>query len=118
MNPWRRLLSKGQNFLALPWPVDATPQSLGLTAEGGFMAATSAALADEIHISKADAAAGTTTYDAFWLVKRAPTSFWTAKNSSSLQNVSQTLNLPAHRAFFLKAQPATAENDWLLPSGR
>jgi hypothetical protein len=111
-------LSKGQNFLALPWPVDANPQSLALTAECGFTAATSTAQADELHISKADAAAGTITYDAFWLVKRAPTSFWTAKNSSSLQNVSQTLNLPSHRAFFLKAQPATAENGWLLPSGR
>jgi YVTN family beta-propeller protein len=115
MNPWRRLLSKGQNFLALPWPVDATPQSLGLTAEGGFTAATSTAQADELHISKADAAAGTITYDAFWLIKRAPTPYWTAKNSSSLLNVSQTLKLPAHRAFFLKAQPATAVKGWRLP---
>jgi hypothetical protein len=108
MNPWRRPLSKGQNFLALPWPVDATPQSLGLTADGGFTAATSTPQADELHISKADAAAGTITDDAFWLIKRAPTPYWTAKNSSSLQNVSTTLRLPAHRAFFLKAQPATA----------
>jgi hypothetical protein len=73
------------------------------------------AQADELHISKADAAAVTTTYDAFWLIKRAPTPYWTAKNSSSLQNVSNTLRLPAHRAFFLKAQPATAAKGWLLP---
>jgi len=58
---------------------------------------------------------GATTYDTLWLLKRAPRAYWTAKGSASLTNVSATLLLPAHRAFFLKVQPPTATCGWVLP---
>ncbi|MDI1312732.1 putative Ig domain-containing protein [Prosthecobacter sp.] len=115
LGPWRKSLDVGQNLLALPWPVDSTPLRLGLSAESGFAASTSMTSADQLQLWLADRVAGATTYDAFWLVKRSPTAYWTAKSSVSLLNVSATLPIPAHRAFFLKVQPATAAHGWVLP---
>ncbi len=113
--PWRRTLHPGQNLLALPWPVDGTPATLGLTAENGFTASTSVAAADVLQLWKADSQPGSSSYDAYWLLQRAPAPYWTAKGSATVLNVSATLPLPAHRAFFLKAQPATAGMGWVLP---
>lgn len=112
---WRRSLNPGQNLLALPWPVDATPATLGLTAENGFTASSSMTAADVLQLWKADSQPGAATYDAYWLIQRSPDSFWTSKGSAALLDASATLPLPAHRAFFLKAQPATAANGWFLP---
>lgn len=113
--PWRRTLNPGQNLLALPWPVDATPATLGLTAENGFTASTSVAAADVLQLWKADSQPGSGSYDAYWLLQRAPSPYWTAKGSAAVLNVSATLPLPAHRAIFFKAQPATAANGWIWP---
>jgi len=113
--PWRRSLNPGQNLLALPWPVDATPATLGLTAENGFTASTSVVAADVLQLWKADNEPGAATYDAYWLIQRSPATHWTAKGSAALMDVSTTLTLPANRSFFLKAQPLTAESGWFLP---
>ena len=115
VSPWRKSLNVGQNLLAMPWPVDATPLRLGLTADQGFTASTNMASADQLQLWQADRVAGATTYDSFWLLNRAPTAYWTSKGSASLLNVSATLPLPAHRAFFLKVQPATAAHGWVFP---
>jgi len=112
---WRRSLNPGQNLLALPRPVDATPVTLGLTAENGFTASASVAAADVLQIWKADNEPGAATYDAYWLIQRSPAPHWTSKGSAALLDASDTLLLPAHRAIFLKAQPATAGNGWYLP---
>jgi hypothetical protein len=113
-HPWRAALAAGQNLLALPWPVDGTPASLGLTTANGFTASTSVATADQLQLWKGDTTAGATTYDGWWLLKRG-TAIWTAKGSARLQDVSASLPLRAHRAFFLKVQAATAANGWVLP---
>lgn len=115
VSPWRKSLNEGQNLLALPWPVDTTPLRLGLTADQGFTASTTMTTADQLQLWKGDTVPGATTYDSYWLLKRSPTSYWTAKGSASLLNVSATLPLPAHRAFFLKVQPATAALGWVFP---
>ncbi len=115
VSPWRKSLNEGQNLLALPWPVDATPLRLGLTADQGFTASTTMTSADQLQLWKGDTVPGATSYDSYWLLKRSPTSYWTAKGSASLLNVSATLPLPAHRAFFLKVQPATAAHGWVFP---
>jgi hypothetical protein len=112
---WRRSLNPGQNLLALPWPVDATPVTLGLTAENGFTAGASVAAADLLQLWRADTQPGASSYEAFWLIQRSPAPYWTARESAALSGVSATLPLPAHRAFFLKAQPATAANGWIWP---
>jgi regulation of enolase protein 1 (concanavalin A-like superfamily) len=115
MSSWRKALNEGQNLLAMPWPLDATPQQLGLTSESGFTASTSMTSADQLQFWQGDRVPGATTYDTLWLLKRAPRAYWTAKGSASLTNVSATLLLPAHRAFFLKVQPPTATCGWVLP---
>ncbi|MBE2283655.1 MAG: DUF1929 domain-containing protein [Prosthecobacter sp.] len=113
--PWRASLLTGQNLLASPWPVDGTPQTLGLTAGNGLTASTSMATADQIQLWKGDATPGAATYDGWWLLKRGSTLIWTAKGSASLKDVSATLPLRSGWAFFLKAQPATADHGWILP---
>jgi regulation of enolase protein 1 (concanavalin A-like superfamily)/mono/diheme cytochrome c family protein len=115
VNPWRKALSEGQNLLAMPWPMDATPQRLGLTSAAGFTASTNVASADQLQLWQADHVPGATAYDSYWLLNRLPTPYWTLKGSASLLNVNTTLPLPSHRAFFLKAQPSTSTHGWLLP---
>ena len=94
---------------------NGSPATLGLTAENGFTASTSVAAADVLQLWRADTQPGATSYNAFWLIQRSPAPYWTARESVALSGVSATLPLPAHRAFFLKAQPATAANGWFLP---
>lgn len=115
INPWRAALTSGQNLLALPTPVDGTPHRLGLTAENGLTASTSISAADQIQIWTGDTTPGATSYASWWLLNRSGTAIWTARGSASIQDVSNTLLLPAHQAFFLKAQPATATTGWILP---
>ena len=115
VTPWLMPLEAGQNLLALPWPVDGTPRSLGLTVEQGFAATTSTLTADQLQLWKADTTPGAAVYDAYWYLKKGTTALWTAKGSASLIDVTATLPLPAHRAFFLKAQPATAAKGWRVP---
>ncbi len=115
LNPWRTALTPGLNLLALPTPVDATPHSLGLTAENGLTASTSISAADQIQIWTGDTIAGATNYASWWLLNRHGTAIWTARGSATIQDVSNTLPLPAHRAFFLKAQATTAASGWTLP---
>ena len=73
------------------------------------------AAADVLQLWKADTEPGAVTYDAYWLIQRAPAPYWTAKGSAAVLDVSATLPLPALRAFFLKAQPATVAHGWIWP---
>jgi len=113
--PFVRPLSTGHNLLALPWPVDATPNRLLFTAANGFTAGTSTVASDQIQLWAADTVAGATNYTIYWLLKAGVGSRWTPQGNAALPDVSATLPLPAHRAFFLKAQPATAATGCRLP---
>ena len=113
--PWRMALAAGTNLLALPWPVDSTPKGLGMSLEDGFAASGNQTLADQIQLWQADSTPGRTTYDAYFLLKRGADGLWISRATVSTVDVGHTLPIPAHRAFFLKAQPATAAKGWLLP---
>lgn len=113
--PWLQPLTVGSNFLALPWPVDATPARLGFTLENGFTGSSSATSADQIQLWKADTTPRATSYDAYWLLRRGGSALWLSRASAAMLDLSTTLQLPAHRAFFLKAQTGTAAHGWHLP---
>ncbi len=106
--PFRRPLRAGYNFLALPWPLDGTPNGWLFTPANGFTAATSPALADQIQLWNGSG------YDGYWLLRDTTSHRWTRQGSASLQDVGSTLPLPAASAFFLKARPETAANGWNL----
>lgn len=114
MNPFRRKLGIGHNFLALPRPVDATPNQLGFTQANGFTATTSVTTADQLQLWTADTTPRATTYTIYWLRNAGTSTFWVPQTGSVTKNVSDTLKLPAHRAFFLKAQAATAKSGWFI----
>ncbi|MEQ1750566.1 MAG: hypothetical protein ABL974_14160, partial [Prosthecobacter sp.] len=114
MNSFRRKLGIGSNFLALPRPLDATPNLLGFKATNGFTATTSVTTADQLQLWTADTTPRATTYTIYWLRNAGTSSFWVPQAGPVTQNVSDTLKLPAHRAFFLKAQTATAKRGWFL----
>ncbi len=113
--PWRMPLVAANQLLALPWPVDSTPKGLGLTLENGFTAAASAMTADQIQLWTADTTVSTSTYDSYWLLKKGTTGLWLSRSTTGTVDLGGTLPLPAHRAFFFKAQPATAIKGWQLP---
>ena len=113
-NPFRRKLGIGHNFLALPRPVDATPNQLGFTQANGFTATTSVTTADQLQLWTADTTPRATTYTIYWLRNAGTSTFWVPQTGSVTKNVSDTLKLPAHHAFFLKAQTATAKSGWFI----
>jgi YVTN family beta-propeller protein len=112
--PFRRKLGPGHNFLALPRPVDATPTQLAFTKAAGFTATTSAATADQLQLWAGDTTPRATTYTVYWLRNADTTPYWVPQVGSLSKNVSDTLKLPAHRAFFLKAQAASTKNGWFI----
>jgi len=114
-SPWIMPLTAGTTLLALPWPVDSTPKGLGLTLENGFTAKASATTADQIQLWTADTSANATTYDSYWLLKNGTTGLWLSRSNTAVVDLGTTLPLPAHRAFFFKAQPTTAVKGWRLP---
>lgn len=114
MNPFRRKLGIGHNFLALPRPVDATPNQLGFTKANGFTATNSVTTADQLQLWTADTTPRATTYTIYWLRNAGASTYWVPQTGSVTKNVSDALKLPAHRAFFLKAQAATAKSGWFL----
>lgn len=106
-NAFLRPLPAGHSLLALPWPLDATPNQLHFTVADGFVAAANAGAADQIQTWVADSIPGSSTYSIYWLLKTGAGGQWTPLNNAALPDVSGTLVLPADRAFFFKAQPGT-----------
>lgn len=113
LNPFRRLLKAGHNFLALPRPADATPLQLDLTTEVGFIPSTRLTSADQLQLWTGDSQAGATTYTTYWLRGSAASANWVLQTDANNTSVSETLNLPANKAFFLKTMPTSTPNGWL-----
>jgi YVTN family beta-propeller protein len=100
-HPYRRLLLPGSNFLASPWPLDGTPAGWLLTAANGLTASTSPATSDQIQLWNG------TGYTGYWHFGLGTTTRWTTIGDNTLTDLAPTLPLPAHSAFFLRAQPTT-----------
>jgi mono/diheme cytochrome c family protein len=115
-NVFVRLLKSGHNLLAMPWPLNGTPASLGLTQANGFSCGATASAADQIQLWTGDATPGSNKYSVYWLHAGGGSiaSCWTPSASATVQSVDESLLLPAGRAFFFKAQAATANQGWLL----
>jgi hypothetical protein len=108
--PFLMKLSAGHNFLASPRPLDATPATLNLTADAGFTAASSSGTADQIQLWTADIKPQSTTYTTFWLSG----SGWLPQSSAAADPVTDSLKLPARRAFFLKVISPAIERLWMV----
>lgn len=109
-----RPLDQTHNLLALPWPVDSTPQQLHYLATEGFTAGTTQSAADQLQIWAGDQTPGASNYTIYWLRQNGTTGAWVPKDDSSLADVSGTLMIPAQRCFFLKIQPRSGESVWKM----
>jgi hypothetical protein len=112
LTPFRRLLKAGHNFLALPRPIDATPNQLGLTVQGGFIPSSRPTMADQLQLWSGDSQLGTTNYITYWLRGSASAASWVLQTDANNVNVSDTLKLPASKAFFLKTTATSTPNGW------
>jgi hypothetical protein len=113
LNPFRRVLKAGHNFLAMPRPVDATPLQLDLTTEVGFIPSNRLTSADQLQLWTGDSQAGGTAYTTYWLRGSAASANWVLQTDVNNSSVSNTLKLPANKAFFLKIMPTSTPNGWL-----
>lgn len=111
-----RPLHQTHNFLALPWPVDCTPQQLRFAATHGFTAGGQSSAADNLQLWAADTNPSGSSYDIYWLRTSGTNGAWTPKDQPAALDVSATLRLPAHRAFFLKIVPRSGESEWKMPA--
>lgn len=71
---------------------------LNLTADAGFTAAASPSMADQIQLWTADTKPKSNTYTTYWLSG----SGWLPQGGAKAGSVSDSLKIPANRAFFLK----------------
>ncbi|HEY1083819.1 MAG TPA: hypothetical protein VGE29_16270, partial [Prosthecobacter sp.] len=111
-----RPLDQTHNLLALPWPVDTTPQQLKFDATQGFTSGKNSSVADQIQLYNGDETANAITYAIYWLRQSGTTGIWSPKADASAPDVSATLRLPAHRGFFLKIMPRSGESVWKMPA--
>lgn len=110
-----RPLDQTHNLLALPWPIDATPQKLNFAATYGFTAGTSTSNSDQLQLWAGDQTPGAGTYTVYWLRQSGTQGAWTPKSGGS-EDVTNTLKLPSHRCFFLKIQPRSGDSFWEMPA--
>lgn len=111
-NAFLQILRDGHNLLSPPWPLAATPRRLHLTSANAFTAGPNADAADQLQLWKGDATPGVEGYDIHWLQSTGTLGTWTSPTGA---DVSESLILPAHRAFFLRARAATATQGWWCP---
>lgn len=111
-NAFLRALGEGHNLLSPPWPLAATPRRLRFTTANAFTAGPNADTADQLQLWKGDLTPGTEGYDIHWLQNTGAQGAWISPEGA---DVSESLVLPAHRAFFLRARPATAAQGWWCP---
>jgi hypothetical protein len=102
-------LVSGPSLLANPWPVVASPNSLGLRLEDGFNGATTPDGADQAQIWRGDVDAGATGFDLYYLLRAGAFQFWVAGGDASLTSFSDAPLVAPTRAVFLQLrtnQPA------------
>ncbi|TDU73324.1 YVTN family beta-propeller protein [Prosthecobacter fusiformis] len=111
-----RPLDQTHNLLALPWPVDSTPQQLRFAATHGFTVGRNSSVADQLQFWTGDQTPGSSTYEIYWLRQSGTTGAWSPKANASVPDVSATLLIPAHRCFFLKIIPRSGASEWNMPA--
>ncbi|MBB5039016.1 lectin-like domain-containing protein [Prosthecobacter dejongeii] len=110
-----RPLDQTHNLLALPWPVDATPQQLQFAATQGFTAGKNSSVSDQLQLWAGDSTPGASIYTVYWLRQSSTTGAWMPRADASAPDVSATLLLSAHRSFFLKIIPRSGQSEWKMP---
>ncbi|MCW0218139.1 MAG: Ig-like domain-containing protein [Prosthecobacter sp.] len=115
MSAFVRSLDQTHNLLALPWPVDSTPQQLQFAATHGFTAGSSTANADQLQLWGGDQSPASASYIIYWLRQGTSTGTWIPKDDAGSAGINETLLLPAHRCFFLKVQPRSGLSQWQMP---
>jgi YVTN family beta-propeller protein len=110
--PFRRILKTGHNFLALPRPVDSTPNQLDLTTAGGFISSSRQTSADQLLLWAGDTKLGATTYTTYWLQGITSAANWVLQTDAKNTSVNDRLKLPANKAFFLKTTPTSTPKGW------
>ncbi|MES2736030.1 MAG: putative Ig domain-containing protein [Verrucomicrobiota bacterium] len=110
-----RILDQTHNLLALPWPVDSTPQQLQFAATHGFTAGKNSSVSDQLQLWAGDHSPGAASYTVYWLRQANTLGAWTPRSDASAPDVSNSLLLPAHRSFFLKIVPRSGESEWKMP---
>ncbi|MEN3943857.1 Ig-like domain-containing protein [Prosthecobacter sp. SYSU 5D2] len=110
-----RPLDQAHNLLALPWPVDSTPQQLRFAVSQGFTAGANSVVSDQLQLWSGDHNPGTSVYEIYWLRHSGSTGAWSPRANASAPDLSATLLLPAHRSFFLKIMPRSGDPEWKMP---
>lgn len=113
--PFARLATPGYSLFANPWPLDASPTSLGMADSTIFIATTNPATADTFQLWKGDTQPGTSGYSGFWLFGRSnAAATWVSTGDASLSSKNNLLLFKAARSAFLNRRGTTA-NVWVMP---
>jgi YVTN family beta-propeller protein len=110
-----RPLDAANHLMALPWPVDSTPQQLRFAVNHGFTAGNNSVVSDQIQLWSGDHNPGSAVYEIYWLRHSGNTGAWSPRANASAPDLSASLMLPAHRGFFLKIIPRSGESTWKMP---
>ena len=108
-NAFAASLQTGNNLLALPWPLSASPSKAHFTLADGFTGTGNQATADRIHRWSGGG------FESFWLVNSGPSlHFWVSGTGGSLADLDESEFLPVGESFFLKVQ-ASSNHLWAMP---
>lgn len=110
--PFLQRLAGGHHFLALPRPLNATPNQWHLNAGAGLTVSTRSSTADQLQTWAGDITPWMDRYTVYWLSAAG----WVLQGDASNKSVSDTLMLPGHRAFFLKVQQTEQGRLWSVPA--
>ncbi|MCP5556200.1 MAG: DUF1929 domain-containing protein [Verrucomicrobiaceae bacterium] len=108
MNDFKVGLQAGNNLIALPWPLTASPAKARLTLADGFTGSSSQASSDRIQRWNGSG------FDGYWLVNAGSYQSWVTSASGSLQNLDNADLLPVGEAVFLRTQPSSPVV-WAMP---
>ncbi|MBX7207144.1 MAG: PQQ-dependent sugar dehydrogenase [Verrucomicrobiaceae bacterium] len=113
-NPFVQVLRPGQNFIARPFPVTASPASAAFNAANGFIASRSKTIADMLLDWNADTPGGAQTFASFWFAQIGASTYWTSADNATLTDQSNAALLIANRAVFLKRAGTTTTTTLIL----
>ncbi|MEM7386896.1 MAG: hypothetical protein AAF514_18305, partial [Verrucomicrobiota bacterium] len=100
-NAFIQRLKAGNNLVAEPFPLPASPDSRNLSTNNGFLKSTDPASADQIQIWQDDGSG----YQGYFLLGgEGEEGYWTPVDSISLEDADETKLFQPDRAVFLKLQ--------------
>ncbi|MCB1224442.1 MAG: DUF11 domain-containing protein, partial [Verrucomicrobiales bacterium] len=102
-------------MLGNAWPMDQSPNDLGMSAANGFTGAPSASASDKIRIWRGDTILNAEGFFTSYLLGTATRHYWTSEEDASLMNQNDENLFRATRAVFMMMKQANPDLMFELP---